>query len=99
MRGLDMSSLMLPAATMTTMSNTGPIPVSQAKMDPVKSGLLLNNNNILNSKQQLQQGKNNGCSNTFTVKSVMIICFREVDPWSGQASNCIHRLFDGCMHF
>jgi hypothetical protein len=60
MRGLDMSTLMLPAATMTTMSNTGPIPVSQAKMDPVKSGLLLNNNNILNSKQQLQQGRTQG---------------------------------------
>lgn len=62
MRGLDMSTLMLPAAaTMTTMSNTGPIAVSssQAKMDSVvKSGLLMNNNNnnnILNSKQQLQQ--------------------------------------------
>jgi hypothetical protein len=59
MHGLDLTSLMLPAVTVTTMSNTGPIAVSQAKMDPVKSGLLLNNNNILNSKQQLQQGRAN----------------------------------------
>jgi len=45
MRNVDMSTLMLPAATMTTMTNTAPIAVAQPKADPVKGTLLNNNNN------------------------------------------------------
>jgi len=44
-----MSTLMLPAATITTMTNTAPI-VSQQKTDCVKSALMTNNNN--NNKQE-----------------------------------------------
>ena len=40
-----MSTLMLPAATMTTMTNTSPIAVAQPKADPVKGTLIHNNNN------------------------------------------------------
>jgi len=43
MRSVDMSTLMLPAATMTTMTNTAPIAVTQPKPDPNK-GVILNNN-------------------------------------------------------
>lgn len=45
MRNVDMSTLMLPAATMTTMTNTAPIAVAQPKADPMKGTLLNNNNN------------------------------------------------------
>jgi len=45
MRNVDMSTLMLPAATMTTMTNTAPIAVAQPKADPVKGTLPNNNNN------------------------------------------------------
>ena len=49
---VDMSTLMLPAATMTTMTNTTPIAVAQPKADPVKGTLLgNNNNNTTNNKQ------------------------------------------------
>ena len=52
MRNTDMSTLMLPAATMTTMTNTTPIAVAQPKADPVKGTLLgNNNNNSTNNKQ------------------------------------------------
>ena len=52
MRHVDMSTLMLPAATMTTMTNTTPIAVAQPKADPVKGTLLgNNNNNSTNNKQ------------------------------------------------
>jgi nucleolysin TIA-1/TIAR len=47
-----MSTLMLPAATMTTMTNTSPIAVAQPKADPVKGTLLGNNNNNLSHSQQ-----------------------------------------------
>ncbi len=41
-----MSTLMMPAATMTTMTNTAPIAVTQPKVaDPAKLGLITNNNN------------------------------------------------------
>ena len=53
MRGpVDMSTLMLPSApTMTTMTNTAPIPVSQQKTETVvKSSLLANNNNCSNKQ-------------------------------------------------
>jgi len=50
---VDMSTLMLPAATMTTMTNTTPIAVAQPKADPVKGTLLgNNNNNSTNNKQE-----------------------------------------------
>ena len=49
MRHVDMSTLMLPAATITTMTNTSPIAVAQPKTDSVKGTLMLNNNN--NNKQ------------------------------------------------
>lgn len=39
----DMSALMMPAATMTTMTNTAPIAVTQPKPDPAKIGLINNN--------------------------------------------------------
>ena len=53
MRGLDMSTLMLPsAATMTTMTNTAPIPVTQ-KAESVKASMIVNNNN--NNKQGREQ--------------------------------------------
>ena len=45
MRHVEMSTLMLPAATMTTMTNSSPIAVAQPKADPVKGTLLNNNNN------------------------------------------------------
>ena len=45
MRHVDMSTLMLPAATITTMTNTSPIAVAQPKTDSVKGTLMLNNNN------------------------------------------------------
>ena len=49
---VDMSTLMLPAATMTTMTNTSPIAVAQPKADPVKGTLLGNiNNNLSHNKQ------------------------------------------------
>jgi hypothetical protein len=38
-----MSALMMPAPTMTTMTNTAPIAVSQPKPDPAKMGLINNN--------------------------------------------------------
>jgi len=38
-----MSALMMPAATMTTMTNTAPIAVTQPKPDPAKIGLINNN--------------------------------------------------------
>lgn len=38
-----MSTLMMPAATMTTMTNTAPIAVSQPKSDPAKMGMINNN--------------------------------------------------------
>jgi len=50
MRHVDMSTLMLPAATITTMTNTSPIAVAQPKTDSVKGTLMLNNNN--NNKQE-----------------------------------------------
>ncbi|XP_023338209.1 nucleolysin TIA-1 isoform X5 [Eurytemora carolleeae] len=51
MRGFGMSALMLPSgATMTTMTNTAPIQVSQQKVDSVKTSLIVNNNN--NNKQE-----------------------------------------------
>ena len=34
---------MMPAATMTTMTNTAPIAVSQPKSDPAKMGMINNN--------------------------------------------------------
>ena len=49
---VDMSTLMLPAATMTTMTNTSPIAVAQPKADPVKGTLLGNNNNNLSHNKQ-----------------------------------------------
>ena len=49
---VDMSTLMLPAATMTTMTNTAPIAVAQPKADPVKGTLLGNNNNNTSSNKQ-----------------------------------------------
>jgi len=50
---VDMSTLMLPAATMTTMTNTSPIAVAQPKADPVKGTLLGNiNNNLSHNKQE-----------------------------------------------
>ena len=39
-----MSTLMLPAATITTMTNTAPIAVAQQKADPSKA-VIMNNNN------------------------------------------------------
>jgi len=41
-----MSTLMMPAATMTTMTNTAPIAVTQPKsiQDPTKMGMMINNN-------------------------------------------------------
>lgn len=45
LRHCEMSALMLPAATMTTMTNTSPIAVAQPKADTVKGTLMLNNNN------------------------------------------------------
>ena len=47
-----MSTLMLPAATMTTMTNTTPIAVAQPKADPVKGTLISNNNNNSGSNKQ-----------------------------------------------
>jgi len=38
-----MSTLMMPAATMTTMTNTAPIAVTQPKSDPTKMGIINNN--------------------------------------------------------
>lgn len=38
-----MSTLMMPAATMTTMTNTAPIAVTQPKPDPAKMGIINNN--------------------------------------------------------
>ena len=52
MRNIDMSTLMLPAATMTTMTNTTPIAVAQPKADPVKGTLISNNNNNSGSNKQ-----------------------------------------------
>jgi hypothetical protein len=59
MRNVDMSQLMLPAATMTTMTNTAPIAVAQPKADPVK-GTLLNNNNNKQGKSKKFQNRLNG---------------------------------------
>ena len=39
-----MSTLMMPAATMTTMTNTAPIAVTQPKSDPAKMVGMINNN-------------------------------------------------------
>ena len=39
-----MSTLMMPAATMTTMTNTAPIAVTQPKSDPAKMAGMINNN-------------------------------------------------------
>ena len=47
-----MSTLMLPAATMTTMTNTTPIAVAQPKADPVKGTLISNNNNNSGNNKQ-----------------------------------------------
>jgi len=41
-----MSTLMMPAATMTTMTNTAPIAVTQPKTDPAKMGLINNNRQV-----------------------------------------------------
>ena len=65
MRNVDMSTLMLPAATMTTMTNTAPIAVAQPKADPVK-GTLLNNNNNKQGREVLKKN----LSKTFADKFV-----------------------------
>merc|ERR1719328_147248 len=41
-----MSTLMMPAATMTTMTNTAPIAVTQPKTDPAKIGMINNNRQV-----------------------------------------------------
>lgn len=41
-----MSALMMPAPTMTTMTNTAPIAVTQPKPDPAKIGLINNNKQV-----------------------------------------------------
>ena len=61
---VDMSTLMLPAATMTTMTNTAPIAVAQPKADPVKGTLLGNNNNNTSSNKQ----------GRIEMKTVRVVC-------------------------
>lgn len=56
MRHVDMSTLMLPAATITTMTNTSPIAVAQPKTDSVKGTLMLNNNNNKQGRRIGQHG-------------------------------------------
>ena len=56
MRHVDMSTLMLPAATITTMTNTSPIAVAQPKTDSVKGTLMLNNNNNKQGRRMLITG-------------------------------------------
>ena len=55
MRHVDMSTLMLPAATITTMTNTSPIAVAQPKTDSVKGTLMLNNNNNKQGRRRFGQ--------------------------------------------
>ena len=48
-----MSTLMMPAATMTTMTNTAPIAVTQPKSDPAKMAGMINNNRQGKPKQSM----------------------------------------------
>ena len=67
---VDMSTLMLPAATMTTMTNTAPIAVAQPKADPVKGTLLGNNNNNTSSNKQ----------GRLEVETVRVVCRDAYEP-------------------
>jgi len=51
-----MSTLMMPAATMTTMTNTAPIAVSQPKSDPAKMGMINNNRQVAGMPNFCQPG-------------------------------------------
>lgn len=50
---LTMSTLMMPAPTMTTMTNPGPIPVSHTKLES-NGKLTLNNHNTTINKSGMQ---------------------------------------------
>ena len=69
MRHVDMSTLMLPAATITTMTNTSPIAVAQPKTDSVKGTLMLNNNNNKQGRRRLVNGDDDRCDLKYFLSS------------------------------